>query len=65
MKQIYSIRQGTTILELMDVVNQDMAMGWMPQGGLCVSAMPSGYPMPLYSHAMVLEMDENVGKPTP
>ena len=66
MKRVYSIRQGTNVLELTDTVNQDMMRGWKPQGGVCVAVLPPDYnPMFLYFQAVVLEVDENPGEPTP
>jgi hypothetical protein len=58
MKQVYTLRQDTNILGLMDKVNESLDSGWRLQGGICVTSMgPSSGPMFLYTQAMVLEVE--------
>jgi hypothetical protein len=58
MKQVYTLRQDTNILGLMEKVNESLDTGWRLQGGVCVTIMPpSSGPMFLYTQAMVLEVE--------
>jgi hypothetical protein len=56
-QQVYTVRQGTNLLDLMDKVNSDLRAGWRAQGGLCVTVMPPSSPMFLYTQTLVMETE--------